>query len=362
MDSIRMGPADELGVTVADITAFYEKHWPRQVALSLPGFTTWQFVSPPEQHGRCTACVTLEGSELIGVMGLHERTFLLNGQKRSAVELTTWILAPEAKGKGIGLRMIEHLQDRYEIMLGSGISDEALNIYLRKGIGYWRFIPRFFRIWDVAAVEPYSRISPLGYKLASHRMDLVAPDASTARRIAAAEIPEPDRGLTDKNRLLRDAAYLAWRYDQHPVYAYETYMIGEAWVVLRRDAVEGMTFAHVVELGAIASDMPAVLAFLEAYGREHGLAAMDFTCTSSDLGRHFLAARWFSAVDEPMFAFLSLFHPPELRDPQTTSLIYWSRDEQVDLADLGRLHIVKGDLDMDRPTIAYYEANGIPQV
>ena len=57
-----------------------------------------------------------------------------------------------------------------------GISDEALNVYLRKNFNYWRHIPRFFRVWDVAAVEPYSRIDPLGHKLARHRMGAVEPE------------------------------------------------------------------------------------------------------------------------------------------------------------------------------------------
>lgn len=363
MDAIQTGSAADLGVSAADIAAFYDRHWPRKMCLGLPGFTTWQFVDAPGQKGRCSVCVSVSGSELVGVMGLHERAFRLNGVERPAAELTTWIVAPEAKGKGIGPRMLDYLQSTYEVLLGSGISDEALNVYLRKNFNYWRHIPRFFRVWDVAAVEPYSRIDALGHKLARHRMGAVEPDASGARRIAAGDVAVPDRGLTDKNAYVRTAEHLAWRYDRHPVYAYETWAVGEAgYVVLRRDAIEGMTFAHVVELGATEAEMPAVLAFLEAYAREHGLAAMDFTCTSSDFGRHFIASGWFSSVDEPMFAFLSLFHPPELRDPQTTSLIYWARNDQAALADLGRMHVVKGDLDLDRPTIAYYEANDLPQL
>lgn len=362
MDAIQTGAAADLGVSAADIAAFYDAHWPRKMCLGLPGFTTWQFVSAPEQDGRCSVCVSVSGSDLVGVMGLHERSFLLDGVQRPGAELTTWIVAPEAKGKGIGPRMLDYLQSTYDVMLGSGISDEALNVYLRKDFNYWRHIPRFFRVWDVAAVEPWSRINPLGHKLARHRMDKVRPDFGNARRIAAAEIADPARGLADRNGYVRTRAHLEWRYDRHPVYAYETWAIGDAWVILRRDAIEGMTFAHLVELGAAPAEMPAVIAFLEAYGREHGLAAMDFTCTSSAFGGHFIASGWFSSVDEPMFAFLSLFHPPELRDPQTTSLIYWARDSQAALADLGRMHVVKGDLDLDRPTIAYYEANNLPQL
>lgn len=362
MDSVTTGSASDLGVSVEEIAAFYDLHWPRKISLGLPGFSRWQFVSAPEQRDLCSVCVSVSGSTLLGAMGLHERSFRLDGSRRRAAELTTWIVAPESKGKGIGPRMLDHLQSTYDVLLGSGISDDALNVYLRKDFNYWRYIPRFFRIWDIEAVRPYSNIAPLGQKLARHRMDSVTADAGGARKVAAADVAAPDRGLSDKNGYVRDQAHLGWRYDQHPVYDYETYAIGDkAHVILRRDSLPGMAFAHVVEIGAEAGEMPAVLAFLEHYARERGLAAMDFTCTSSDFGRHFIASGWFSSVDEPMFAFLSLFHPPELRDPQTTSLIYWARDAQVALADLGRMHVVKGDLDLDRPTIAYYEANALEQ-
>lgn len=359
MDAITTGSAHDLGVSVEEIAAFYDEHWPRKMALGLPGFTRWQFVDAPEQKDLCSVCVSVAGSQLLGAMGLHERSFMLNGKRLRGAELTTWIVAPDAKGKGLGPRMLDHLQSTFDVMLGSGISDEALNVYLRKGFSYWRHIPRFFRVWDIEAVRPYSEIAPLGQKLAKHRMGAVTADEGGARRISAGDAAAPDRGLSDKNAYVRDRAHMVWRYDQHPVYEYETYAIGDAHVVLRRDAIPGMPFAHVIEIGAEADEMPAVMAFLEFYARDRGLAAMDFTCTSSDFGRHFIASGWFSSVDEPMFAFLNLFHPPELRDPQTTSLIYWARDAQAQLADLGRMHVVKGDLDLDRPTLAYYEANAL---
>lgn len=360
MDTIVTGPADVLGVSATDIAAFYDMHWPRKMALGLPGFARWQFVDAPEQNGRCSACVSLSGSQLIGVMGLHERRFRIDGEVVPGAELTTWIVAPEAKGKGIGPRMLADLQSRYDVMLGSGISDEALNVYLRLDFNYWRYIPRFFRVWDIDAVAPHSAISPLGRKLWKHRQPAVIPDDAGARRIAAADIPASDRTLARKNAYVRDRAHMAWRYDRHPVYDYEAYALaGDAYVVLRRDAIPGMTFAHVVEVISPPASMAAVLAFLEGYGREHGLAAMDFTCTSSELGGHFIASGWFSSVDEPSFQYLSLFHPPELRDPQTTSLIYWAKGRRETVADLGQLHLTKGDLDLDRPTLAYYEAHGI---
>lgn len=361
MYSIRTGSADELGISIAEIAAFYEQHWPRRMCLSLPSFANWQFVSPPEQFGTCSVCVSVEGSRIIGLMGLHKRPFRLAGSERRAAELTTWIVSPDAKGRGIGPRMLDYLQGKYEVLLGSGISDEALGVYLRKGFNYWRSIPRYFRVWDIEAVRPYSRIASLGEKLAKHRFGKVTANEHGAERTKAECILFHDQFSDDLNSYRRDARHFAWRYDQHPVFSYETYAIdGKAHVVLRRDEIQEMRFAHVLELASPASHIRKVIEFLDFYAREHALAAMDFTCTSSAIGGHFIASGWFSSVDEPMFAFINLFHPPELREPQTTSLIYWAKDYQSSLADAGKLHLVKGDLDLDRPTMHFYETKKIP--
>jgi hypothetical protein len=64
-------------------------------------------------------------------------------------------------------------------------------------------------------------------------------------------------------------------------------------------------------------------------------------------------------MDDAEVQVTSLFHPLEFRDPPTTSLMLWARDEMAELLDIGRLYFVKGDLDLDRPTGAYYEAHGL---
>ncbi len=357
--TIQIGSADELSVSIEQVAEFYDTHWPRKIALAGPEFAHWQFCSAPGQEGGHVNCVALSDSKLLGIMGLNERNFTLRGDVLTAAELTTWIVQPDAKGKGLGPRMLDDLQSRYSVLLGSGISDEALNVYLRKGFNFWRYIPRFFRPFNVAPLESFAEIGPLGRKLARLREPSGSGKAS-ATPVAAAEVQSFEMPES-ANGYLRNREHFAWRFDSHPVYGYEAFNIGaDASVILRVDAIKGLNFAHVMEVLGPESSYGRVLSFLDDFGIERGLDVMDFTCTNSRLGGHLIAHGWFSSVDEPSFAFINLFYPPELRDPQTTSLIYWAKDRQAELADLGSLLVTKSDLDLDRPTGAFYEDKDLP--
>jgi hypothetical protein len=222
-----------------------------------------------------------------------------------------------------------------------------------------RQIPRFVRVFDAEAIAPYAQMDRLAKSLIRKYRD---PERSEYK----AE-PKPARELASVavgmeggfNHFLRDGDHLRWRYEDHPVFSYEAHLVrggGDgAAVVFRADEVEGMKIIHVMDCFGDHADMPAALTFIDDYCREKGAHVVDFYCTSGRVNRHFRARGWFSVQDDECFRFIHLFHPPELREPPTTSLVYWARGDMLSLMDSGRLYVTKQDLDLDRPTAATYE-------
>ena len=104
-------------------------------------------------------------------------------------------------------------------------------------------------------------------------------------------------------------------------------------------------------------DLPAAVAFVAEEARKRGAAFVDVTVTSGPMGALFRAQGWSSAIDDPLIELPSLFYPVEMRHPPTTSVALWSRDTRDLAFDFSRLHLTRGDLDLDRPTIAWYEKN-----
>ncbi|WP_274626312.1 GNAT family N-acetyltransferase [Arvimicrobium flavum] len=367
-NGVRTGPAHAVGVDDLAISAYYRETWARPVSLSLPRFYRWQFVAPPENEGLDWNCVAVRDGAILGVMGLNRRTFLLDGRPRRAAELTTWVVSEAARGLGVGKGIMQSLQATHDFMVGFGISEMAMPIYAASGFRRLGQIPRYFRVLDEAAVAHVARIDPLGRRLIAHGKG-GTDRAYHAREAEAASLGEIGAAASGRANLFkRDAAALAWRYEDHPVFDYRLYHVTDAArpgtgaaVILRSDETGGLRFLHVVDVFGDPADMDAAVAFIDGFARDTGAAFADVTCSHSATAGHFLAADWFSTNDDYFCQLSHLFYPFELRQPQTTSAVVWSRDDRAQAFDFGRLMLTKGDLDLDRPTIAYYEAHGRAQ-
>ncbi len=357
--TITVGNADDLGIAPEAVCRFYGDNWKRRIALEVPSFYRWQFMEPPRNAGHDRCCVVVDNGEILGVMGLNERPFRLDGVAREGAELTTWVVDKKAQGRGLGKRIITYLQERYEVLLGMGITDAALPLYRASGFGYMGQIPRFVRVFDAEAIAPYAQMDRLAKSLIRKYRDPERSEykveAKPARDLASI-VAGMESGF---NLFLRDGDHLRWRYEDHPVFSYQAHLVrgggSGTGVVFRTDEVEGMKIIHVMDCFGDDADMPAVLTFIDDYCREAGAHVVDFYCTSTRVNRHFRARGWFSIQDDECFRFIHLFHPPELREPPTTSLVYWARGDMSSLMDVGRLYVTKQDLDLDRPTATTYE-------
>ncbi|HEV7372064.1 GNAT family N-acetyltransferase [Arenibaculum sp.] len=363
---IRAGAACNLGVSPDRVSAFYASHWRRPIALGLESFYLWQFRDAPAADGRDRACVAIDSDgALVGVMGLNPRPFILDGEHLAGAELTTWIVSPEARGKGVGKAIMRSLQDSYEVLLGGGITNDAQSIYLTSGFDFIRYLPRFYRIHDVDALVDVGLVecNALGRRLVEQCLGRPAVARWSVDRVGVDVLADCGTAMMqDFNLFIRDAAHLGWRYADHPVFDYSFHHVTSPAVpgpglglVLRETEVAGQRVVHVVDFLGDAALLPSATAFLDEFCRSVGAMAVDVTCVSQRVRAYLRESGWFSAVDEPHLQFAHLFNPPELRTPPTTSLMMWTRSRMRALADHSRLHFAKGDLDLDRPTIDYIE-------
>jgi GNAT superfamily N-acetyltransferase len=358
--TMRVGEADELGVGAADITRFIATNWPRRVAISQPEFYEWQFRASPENDGRDHSIVLADDSgEIHGFMGLNRRRFWLGRRKLAGAELTTWVISPAAQGLGLSLMMLELLQRRYDVLLGTGIGDAALPLYLRTGFRYLRYLPRYVRVLHPEAVAAISAMSTLGKRLI--RQYSASPRTSfESRRLQLEDTTAAIERLRDEfNGFDRDAATLTWRYLRHPEFRYEAYLVrsaeGTLVVILREDATAALKIVHVIDVFGDLRELSAAIQFIEDFCRERNADCADFFCASDRLGHVFRYSGWFSTVDDPWIQIPHLFHPVEMWSPPTTSVIMWSGVNPCALLEQARLYVTKGDCDLDRPTMEYIQ-------
>lgn len=361
--TIRVGTVDDFKIPSEKVMELYLNHWNRKIALSNEKFYTWQFIKSNFKLEKDTCCVAVNASnELIGVMGVNKRTFSLNNCEVEGAELTTWIVRPDYQNKGVGPKIINHLKDKYDVLIGMGITKDALAVYLRNGFRYLKAIPRFIKVLDWSKIDKYTQATPLAKKVArSWSSNVKQYDYC----ILEATKPLVDdtyvKFARESNLFSRNYENISWRYFEHPTFHYETAIIKpnteavtSAFVSLRVEKTnDGLEVLHVVDLFGEKDSYDAAISYINDFAKNKNIPIIDFFCTNSLINSFFIKGGWFSTLDDDYFSFPHLFQPIELRNPATTSLIYWvdegNINESESFWDNGRMYITKEDCDFDRP-------------
>lgn len=353
--------AAEAGLSNPEISAFYKAHWTRPIALTRQDFCEWQFSAAPAAHGKNHSVVALEGNEILAVMGAVPARFRFAGQTYAGAELTTWVVAPSARGRGLGKGILAYLQDRYEVLTGAGITNAALPLYLGAGFTFLAHIARFFYVADFDKAQVFAAVSDPARRIQARRQSQAPQPRWTAEKVAAADLA-PAATSCELGSFVRDSDRLAWRHDLHPAFKYEAFAVHSALgdgpgagVILREDFIEDTPILHVIDLFGAPEHLLAALAFIEREATRRGAAFVDISLTAGPLIAQVRARGWSSAIDDMLIEMPSLFHPVELRHPPTTSMVLWGRQRREHLYDFSGLHITRADMDLDRPTLHWYE-------
>ena len=359
--SIEIGTVNHFGIDSKKVQEFYRANWNRPIALADDDFYTWQFKSAPTQKNldTCVLCYDSKNREILGVMGVNNRTFIINGESKSGAEMTTWIISKALQGSGIGTKIISHIQSDYEVVSGFGISDVALRVYMRQNFRFIRQIPRFVKVINFEPLKKYAKYNSLAQDLIDRWATI------NTSRFTVCDLNEVSLGsandylIRNFNHFSRDYAHLQWRYENHPYFHHKQFMISSVpqnvhapvFVCLREElSVADFKILHVLDCFGTDENMSATIAFIEAYASENNFDVIDFYCTAASINCHFINSGWFSTSDDICFQFPNLFHPIEMRDPPTANVVYWSKSDFAKLADLSNLYITKQDSDLDRPT------------
>jgi hypothetical protein len=352
---LRIGTASELSISADRIVAFYLAQFQRRLAVSVSEFYDWQFLRTPAGNSdNCIVALDEDRNKIAGVLGVTARPFHLIAISRNAAELTTWLVADDYRSTGVGASMITLALSQFDALVALGVTDFSIPVFLRSGFRQLRAIPRFTRIFDIEALATIATISPLSRKLAP--IYRASRSISLTERVAE---PEDFSGLFDRmdrkyNFFVRDPSHLLWRYRRHPVFSYRIFHIasgdGEAMVVVRDErSIPGLNILHVVDCIGDDEAMPGAFSFIDTLCTREDTHMADFFCTADRINKHAIAAGWFSALDDTHLRVPHLFHPVSLRDPSTTSLVYWSRHNMTEMSDRSCLYVTKQDIDFDRP-------------
>jgi hypothetical protein len=340
------------------IRNFYLKNWSKPIAICNKKFYNWQFLKLNSKPNKNFSVVVIDdkNQELAGIMGLSERNFLLNNQIKKGAELTTWIIAQKYRGLNVAFSIMSYLKTHYDILIGLGITDLALSIYRMAGFRYLNAIPRFVKICNIKSFSKNFTLDFFSKRLCSYK-------TNNNLKYSIFEISNSDENIPNYyscfknfNLFSRSIEYLKWRYLDHPVYKYKVFVISsldynhQALVAFRiEDSIENFKILHIMDCIGDEKAISLALNFIDKFCEDNNIDVADFFCTATKINKFFLEAGWFSALDDKFFQFPHLFHPVKFMDPPTTSMVYWSKNDFLEMCDFSKLYITKQDCDFDRP-------------
>lgn len=355
-----IGTPQELNIASEKIIDFFRDEWDRPISLGEPGFYNWQFKHVPHQNNIDSCCLAKNNDdEIVGVMGVNSRLFILDGEYVRGAELTTWIIKPEYRNKSFASKMITFLQEKYHLLMGMGITNDALPVYLRNGFHYLRAIPRYIKILNWDDISRFAKYTPLAKKVDRYWKKTVATPSFLMREFNEDSLKNINSKFYMANNMFsRNIEYIHWRYQNHPEFNYELAIVysencdEEVFVSTRTETgANGIKILHIMDMYGSENNMLPAINFVIDKAENLDIPIIDFFSTNSKINSYFTASGWFSTTDDAFFQFPHLFQPLELRNPATTSLIYWTKLNETTFWDIGKLYLTKQDADFDRPVL-----------
>lgn len=304
---------------VGELQAFIDGHWRRGHVLARDErLLRWQHRSLRDPD-RLAVLVAEEAGRIVGMLGFVEFDACVDGERARGGWMTTWLVVPDARGRGLGIELVDHALEAEYDFVGTLAGNAAAGHVLSCRGFVERAMHRWARVFDVEALRGL-----LG-----------------GREVEAGALPERAGARGAFVGACRDKEFLRHRYDEHPRFRYELLRDGDDLAVYRVETVREST-AKVMRVVDFLGRPSLAQAVVDAADQE-GVVFADFSCTSP---HH--AAALEAAGFRPHRGLPERFQPLELAEAPRSSW-FWSAPGlglELERADL---YVTRADSDLDRP-------------
>jgi len=340
------------------VQSFFKDVYKRDSTLSDNGaFFNWQFGVAEAARAAGHSCkLAMIDGKIIASLGYIPVEVSVGRQRVRGAWTANWAVHEHYRGLGAGPLLMRELVRQFEVTLVVGVSGEARSLLPRMGFTDYGDLARYTKVLNPEAA---AALTEDGRPLDAP--GVVAVPASRDRRVSIGSVQRFGDDVTALWDSLngssgagtrRSAAFLNWRYAEHPVFDYRRFearsggqLVGVG--IYRVEAVKGkaLNVGRLVEwLVMPPAGGPLIDAVLED-ARMHGVVFVDFFCSRTDVDA--LTESEFVRAGENTAALPILFQPIDHRRKGIPFMAHVGK-----LPDSPRVHqwyVTKGDGDQDRP-------------
>ncbi len=192
----------------------------------------WQFHQNPFLEGNSPGVILKDKDKIIGYYGSMPVPIQLGDRKFIGAWLCDLILDPEYRGKGLGKKLNNYLQNKYPMVLGLGISDHSDPILKKAGwvINYdieeYNYIKNTANVKDVIKkmLQLVKSLKGTFCKRAQKNYIVEEIEGKDVKKYM--DLLEQEEGSGYSNGIIKDFKYIEWKYLNHPVARYR-YLIAK---------------------------------------------------------------------------------------------------------------------------------------
>ncbi|MBX3394214.1 MAG: hypothetical protein KF841_02485 [Phycisphaerae bacterium] len=356
------------------VQRFLGEHWRAGHILSHDrNLLFWQH-SPPRASelgfDGPSILLALEHDQIVGMLGLIPVGFNLRGRLLRGCWLAIWHVIEQARSTSAGLELLGMLHDLAPEAIGVlGINDRVARIY--RGLRYQVMddLPRWIGIFNIESTSNLIGHCSPG-DLQAFRI-VLNQDADDFHGILVERMEHRFTAKWDEfwNRQLaprligtnRDAAYMNWRYAEHPTFRYERLsardergcLCGTAVYRIETVAGSSVRVMRIVEFLANERAGLALARRIASDAQEFGVAFADFYCAAPQFAVSLEAVGFRRCGVEPTGPIFPCRFQPLEQSRFAMSGAFRITCEHSTLSDslltADDLYVTKSDGDMDRP-------------
>ena len=239
------------------------------------------------------------------------------------------------------------------------ISDDALNVYLRKDFKFSYSIPRFVKIYNFSKIKSLSNYKNFFPKILKYYEKKTTTEKFFYKKPSPKKLDEVFKYFKkNSNCFDRGSSKFFWRFKNHPKYKYNFFLVSSddkfknsIVIVFRIEIFKDIRLLRIIDFYGNYKSYSSGLSFIDFISKKNNIDLVDFFSTNSEINKYFINRNWISTQDSNFFDFPHLFEPLEFRKPSTTSLIFWSKKNSLEISNLSKTYFSKQDCDFDRPAI-----------